>query len=64
MEMESMIQSVLKNEFRDRTTLVIAHRIETILEMDKILVLDNGNIQMYGTPSELLNDEDFKQRLK
>ncbi len=58
-----MIQNVLKSEFRDRTTLVIAHRMQTILEMDKILVLDNGQVKMFGTPDELMKLEEFKAKL-
>ena len=63
METDALIQKTLKTEFKDRTLLVIAHRMETIMDMDKIMVIDNGRIQLFGAPQELLQNEDFKAKL-
>ena len=36
----------------------VAHRLETIADSDKILVMDNGKVSEFGSPMDLLNDED------
>ncbi len=40
---------------KDRTTFIIAHRLSTVENADKILVLDGGRVAEYGTHSELLD---------
>ena len=50
---EQLLQSALGNIMRDRTTLVIAHRLATILRADRILVVDDGRIVEQGSHSEL-----------
>jgi len=51
---ESYIQKSLWQLMQGKTTLVIAHRLSTLLEMDRILVFDNGRITQDGTHQELL----------
>jgi ATP-binding cassette subfamily B protein len=51
---EREIQSALKEVSRNRTTLVIAHRLSTVVDADEILVLDHGTIIERGRHSELL----------
>ena len=41
---DSLIQKVIKKQFANRTVLTIAHRINTVIDSDKILVLDKGKI--------------------
>ncbi len=53
-ESEKLIQDSLKRLFRERTTLIVAHRMNTIREADRIVVLYNGQITECGTPEELL----------
>jgi ATP-binding cassette subfamily B multidrug efflux pump len=53
-ETEVKIQDALDEMMRDRTCLIIAQRISTVLKADKILVLDNGQIVAQGTHRELL----------
>jgi ATP-binding cassette subfamily B protein len=53
-ESEAAIQRALKTALSGRTSLVIAHRLATILEADQILVLDGGRICERGTHGELL----------
>ena len=40
---------------RGRTSIVIAHRLTTILKSDKIVVLENGQVKQVGTPKELVS---------
>jgi ATP-binding cassette subfamily B protein len=51
---EQEIQSALRKVSRDRTTLVIAHRLSTVVEADEIIVLDHGRIAERGTHQSLL----------
>lgn len=51
---EEAIHDVLLKKMRGRTTLVIAHRLSTLLEMDRVIVLDHGCIVEMGTHAELL----------
>lgn len=51
---ENMIQESLEELIKDRTTLIIAHRLSTVLHMDRILVFDKGCIVEDGSHNELL----------
>lgn len=51
---EKEIQGALERVARDRTTLVIAHRLSTVVHADNIVVLDKGQVVEQGTHSELL----------
>lgn len=51
---EQVIQDELESIARDRTTLVIAHRLSTVVDADQILVMDHGRIVERGTHAELL----------
>jgi ATP-binding cassette subfamily B multidrug efflux pump len=54
METESKIQEALNSMMEERTSFVIAQRISTVLNADKILVLDDGKIAVEGTHRELM----------
>lgn len=51
---DALMQSVIKEAFADATILVIAHRINTIIECDKILSMADGQVAEYAHPHELL----------
>ena len=53
-ETEKLIQDAINKMTDGRTTFAIAHRLSTLRNADKILVLDHGKIAEYGTHSELL----------
>ena len=54
-ETDAMLQTTLRsNMFKDRTIITIAHRINTILDSDRIVVLDHGVVAEFDTPSALV----------
>ena len=54
-ETDAMLQATLRGEmFKDRTIITIAHRINTILDSDRILVLDRGEVAEFDTPASLV----------
>ncbi len=62
-ENEVLVQQALDEIMKNRTTLVIAHRLSTVLGADRILVMDEGRIVEHGTHSELLSKGGLYQRL-
>nr|XP_057941813.1 ATP-binding cassette sub-family C member 4-like isoform X2 [Doryrhamphus excisus] len=55
---DQLIQQTIRQEFRHCTVFTIAHRLHTIIDSDRILVLDEGRIQELGRPLELLQKKD------
>ncbi|XP_078163870.1 putative ABC transporter C family member 15 [Carex rostrata] len=55
---DGILQATIRKEFRDCTVLTIAHRIHTVIDSDLILVLSDGRVLEYDTPSKLLERED------
>ena len=54
---EKLLKEVLRNKFQNSTILAIAHRLDTIADYDRILVLGDGQVLEFGSPDELLSHE-------
>jgi ATP-binding cassette subfamily B protein len=61
---EKKIQESIENLVRDRTTLVVAHRLSTIRNADKIAVIGNGGLEEFGTYDELMEKKGEFYKLK
>ncbi|KAJ2114131.1 hypothetical protein IW146_003325 [Coemansia sp. RSA 922] len=65
LETDKSVQELIRKEFSDCTVLTIAHRLETIMNSDRIIVMNKGTIAEIGTPEELLaKDGMFAQLVK
>lgn len=62
-ETESEIRNALTNLMADRTTFIIAHRIQSIMDADQILVLDKGKIVQSGTHQQLMQTEGMYRQI-
>ncbi|XP_049277101.1 multidrug resistance-associated protein 1 isoform X1 [Anopheles funestus] len=57
LETDDLIQRTIRTEFKDCTVLTIAHRLNTIMDSDKVIVLDKGQIVEFAPPTELLQSK-------
>lgn len=57
-ETEATVQNTLQNEFADCTVLTIAHRLQTVVTCNRILVMSEGKIVEFDAPTTLLSRPD------
>jgi len=62
-ESEKAIQDALKHAMENRTTIIVAHRLSTIVDADQIIVMDDGKIVERGTHQELLDLQGYYYQL-
>lgn len=65
-ETDKLIQDTIRHEFADCTVITVAHRLHTIMDSDKVVVVDAGEIMEFGHPFELIQKPGngfFKQML-
>jgi len=62
-ESERLVQEAIERLMRGRTTLIIAHRLATVLKADRIIVMDRGRIVGQGTHAELVLTNPLYARL-
>lgn len=55
MDTDKIMQEVIRASFRDATIIAVAHRLDTILDFDSVLVVDKGVIVEYDNPQTLLS---------
>jgi len=60
---EQLIQEALKAEMRNRTILIVTHRVSTVRDADRIIFLHGGEIQAEGTHSQLIKRNELYRRL-
>lgn len=53
---DELIQKTIREQFANCTILTVAHRLHTVLDSDKILVLNNGKVEEFDTPERLLEN--------
>ena len=54
LETDDLIQTTIRKEFAGSSVLTIAHRLNTIMDYDRIMVLDKGELREFDSPDKLL----------
>ena len=63
-ETDEVMQRLIREEFRTWTIVTVAHRLDTIMDSDRVLVLDHGKLVEEGPPHQLLERKGVFWRLR
>lgn len=55
-ETDAKMQQLIRSEFQDYTIIMIAHRLSSLVDFDRVAVLDRGRLVEFGCPAELLSE--------
>ncbi|GCB80896.1 hypothetical protein scyTo_0021740 [Scyliorhinus torazame] len=55
---DQLLQETIRQQFADKTVLTIAHRLNTIMDSNQVLVLDAGRVKEFDSPTVLSRNED------
>lgn len=58
-----MMETLIRNEFKDRTVIAVSHKLESMLDYDKVILLDKGDVVEFDTPDNLLSRDSAFKRL-
>ena len=53
---DTIMQRIIRQKFAKHTIIAVAHKLDTIVDFDKVAVLSNGALREFGNPNALLND--------
>jgi ATP-binding cassette subfamily C (CFTR/MRP) protein 1 len=60
---DELMQQIIREKFSSHTIIAVAHKLESILDYDKVALLDDGKIVEFGTPYDLLSSQSAFSRL-
>lgn len=63
METDRIVQEVIRSDFKECTILTIAHRLDTVIDSDMIVVIEAGEVRESGPPFKLLAREDSDTKI-
>lgn len=55
-ETDKLLQETIRKDFKDKTIITIAHRLNTIIDSDRVIVLEHGRVVEFDTPANLLKN--------
>ena len=58
LETDDLVQATIRQEFSECTVITIAHRLNTIMDSNRVMVLDQGNIAEFDSPDNLLANKE------
>jgi ATP-binding cassette, subfamily C (CFTR/MRP), member 1 len=58
LQTDAILQKVLREHFHSSTVITVAHRLNTIMDYDRVLVMKDGRVCEFATPHQLLQDPD------
>ena len=58
LETDDLVQATIRQEFSECTIITIAHRLNTIMDSHKVVVMDDGHVKEFDSPQNLLQTQD------